>query len=188
MSDQFVGEIRAFAWGYAPKGWQQCNGQLLSVAQNAVLFSLIGTTYGGDGRSTFALPDLGGSVPLCCSALQNTTSPSLGQGLSNYDPGQFGGEPTHTLVDAENALHSHNISGDGEGAASKSPSGAIYRQGLYTGTPPGAVYAYSNQVPDVLMNQQMLGLSGGGQPHNNMMPYLTLNFCIALTGIFPQRP
>lgn len=188
MSDQFLGEIRIFPFGFAPLGWALCSGQVMLIQQNTTLFSLIGNNYGGDGVRTFALPDLEANVPVCVSHLAGTTSPPLGPGLSTYDLGQFGGEQTHTLLDAENAPHSHNINADTNPGQSASPANAIYNAGVWTGTPPGLVASFSAQAPDVVMNPLTVGINGGGQPHNNMMPYLTLNFCIALSGIYPQRP
>ena len=114
MSDPFIGEIRIFPFPFAPSGWAMCNGQLLQVAQAAVLFSVIGTTYGGDGVHSFALPDLEANVPLGVTALRNVVSPPLGGGLSTYAQGQFGGEQTHTLLDSESPSHSHNLNADGD--------------------------------------------------------------------------
>jgi microcystin-dependent protein len=189
MSDPFVAEIRIFPFPFAPKGWQMCNGQLVPVSQNTALFSLIGTTYGGDGVTTYALPDLEGNVPVCVTQVQNHTSPQLGNGLSEYDQGAFGGEQTHTLLDSENPVHSHNIVGGvaGQLATSSDPSGAIYKEGVVKLAENTAMASFSTKDPTVTLNPQALGVTGGGQPHNNMMPYLTLNFCIAITGIFPQR-
>jgi microcystin-dependent protein len=187
MSEPFIGEIRIFPFPFAPSGWAMCNGQLLLVAQAAVLFSVIGTTYGGDGVHNFALPDLEANVPLGVTALRNVVSPPLGGGLSTYAQGQFGGEQTHTLLDSESPSHSHNLNADGDTGVSPTPAGFVFRRGQIPGSTPIAVAPYSSQAPDVTMSPLALGITGGGQPHNNMMPYLTLNFCIALQGIFPQR-
>jgi microcystin-dependent protein len=187
MSDPFIGEIRIFPFSFAPSGWALCNGQLLLVKQATVLFSVIGTTYGGDAVNNFALPDLEGNVPLGVTALQSAVSPPLGNGLSPYALGQFGGEQTHTLLDSESPSHTHNINADGEPGTSATPAGLIFRKGQIPGTTPTVVAPYSSKAPDVTMNVQAVSTIGGGQPHNNMMPYLTLNFCIALQGIFPPR-
>jgi microcystin-dependent protein len=174
MADPFVAEIRIFPFNFAPKGWAFCNGQILPISQNTALFSLLGTTYGGDGKSTFALPDLEGSAPL---------HPGQGQGLSLYDLGQTGGTEFVTLLESEMPAHAHNLTAHSADAADN-------------GTPgPTLVYAKSNNgmayttttTPAVNMNFQYLSPAGGSLPHNNLMPYLTLNFCIALQGVFPPR-
>jgi microcystin-dependent protein len=185
--DPFVGEIRIFPFPFAPSGWALCNGQLLTIVQFATLFSVIGTTYGGDGTVHFAVPNLGGNVPLGITALQNVTSPPLGGGLSIYAKGQSGGEQTHTLLDSENPAHMHNLNGDVSVGSSATPAGFVFRRGQIPGTAPVPVAPYSSQAPDVTMSPLALSITGGGQPHNNMMPYLTLNFCIALTGVFPPH-
>jgi microcystin-dependent protein len=178
MSDQFLAEIRIFACNFAPIQWALCDGQLLSISQNAALFSLIGTFYGGNGTSTFQLPNLQGAVPL---------DAGQGPGLSLYNVGETGGEENHTLLDAENARHNHNINADQDLGQSQNPAGALYKRGTVPGHAPVAVASYSSKAPDTKLNPSTLGTSGGSQPHNNMMPYLTLNFCIALQGIFPPR-
>jgi microcystin-dependent protein len=179
MSDQFLAEIRMFACNFAPLQWALCDGQLLSISQNAALFSLIGTSYGGNGTSTFQLPNLQGRVPL---------STGQGNGLSLYVIGEEAGEENHTLIDAENARHNHNINADKNVGNSASPAGAIYSKGAIPGGgTPVPVAPYSSKAPDVTLNAQTLSTIGGNQPHNNMMPYLTINFCIALQGIFPPR-
>ena len=185
--DPFVGEIRIFPFPFAPSGWALCNGQSLVISQNTALFSVIGTTYGGDGTQHFFVPNLGGSVPLGITALQNVVSPPLGSGLSTYIKGQRGGEQTHTLLAGESPLHTHTIAADGNEGVSPNPAGLVFRKGQIKATTPIAVSPYSSQVPDVTLNVQALGTTGGGQPHNNMMPYLTLNFCIALLGVFPPH-
>jgi microcystin-dependent protein len=179
MSDQFLGEIRIFPFDFAPIQWAMCNGQLMAITQNAALFSILGTTYGGNGTSTFGLPNLQGRVPVCAGQ---------GRGLSLYDLGQFGGAQSHTLNNTEIPSHNHNINADADPGTSTSPAGAIYRRGqIPGGSNPTAVAAYSTQAPDVIMDPNTLGITGGNQAHNNMMPYLTLNFCIALNGVFPPR-
>jgi microcystin-dependent protein len=178
MSDQFLAEIRIFACNFAPFQWALCNGQTLAISQNAALFSLIGTSYGGNGTSTFQLPNLQGTVPL---------SFGQGPGLSTYVLGETGGEQTHTLLDAENPRHNHNINADQDVGELQSPSSAFYRKGTIPGTKAIAVASYSGKAPDTTLNPSTIGISGASQAHNNMMPYLTLNFCIAMQGIFPPR-
>jgi len=161
MSEPFIGEIRAVAFTFAPTGWAMCNGQLLSIAQNTALFSLLGTTYGGNGTTTFALPDLRGRVAV-----------HIGGGLVE---GQSGGEEAHTLTTNEMPTHSHAIRA-GDHQTTNRPLGAVAaRGGDYTTTPTATTMAPTANT-------------GGSQPHNNMQPYTVLNYCIALVGIFPSRP
>jgi microcystin-dependent protein len=175
MSEPFLAEIRIFPFNFAPKGWAMCNGQLLSISQNTALFSLLGTTYGGDGKSTYALPDLQGNVPL---------HPGQGSGLSLYDLGQVGGVETVTLLTSEMPLHAHTLSAHSFDVADVFPPGP-------TVVPAAAEGGFSyNANANANLTQfafQALSISGGSLPHNNMMPYLTLNFCIALQGVFPPR-
>ena len=172
MSDPFVAEIRIFPFNFAPKGWAFCNGQLLPLSQNTALFSLLGTNYGGDGKSTFALPNLQGSVP---------THQGQGPGLSDYFVGQSGGSDTVTLIQTELPAHAHQASG-GAGSGPTSPANNTWGTGAGRTPPP----TYVNGSPNVIMGN-VLSPAGGSQPHNNMQPYLTLNFCIALQGIYPPR-
>src|SRR3712207_799297 len=167
MADPFVAEIRIFPFNFAPKGWAWCNGQLLPISQNTALFSLLGTTYGGDGKSTFSLPNLQRSAPL---------HPGHGQGLSLYDLGQQGGSETVTLLASEIPVHTHQYQGTEEEANENNPGGHAPANGI-------GMYALPNNL--VAMAPQMLSPAGGSLPHNNMQPYLTLNFCIALQGVFP---
>jgi microcystin-dependent protein len=172
MSNPFVAEIRIFPFNFAPTGWAMCNGQLLPISQNTALFSLLGTSYGGDGKSTFGLPNLQGSAPL---------HQGQGPGLSSYFVGQAGGVETVTLLQTELPAHTHQasaVSGDGP----TSPVGNTW------GTAPGRTPPpmYVDGTPNVTMGNA-LSAAGGSQPHNNMQPYLTLNFCIALQGVFPPR-
>ncbi len=174
MTDQFVAEIRIFTGNFAPSGWALCNGQLLLISQNTALFSLLGTTYGGDGKSTFGLPNLQGSAPL---------QPGQGPGLSLVDLGEAGGEQTVTLLESEMPAHTHGAQAY-VGAGGQGPAGNTWSDPNQRGISaydPGA-----NGV--VLMSPQGLSIAGGSQPHNNMMPYLGLTFIIALQGIFPSRP
>jgi microcystin-dependent protein len=173
MSDQFVAEIRIFGFNFPPRGWAFCDGQLLPISQNTALFSLLGTTYGGDGRSTFALPDMQGSVPI---------QPGQGQGLSLYDLGQQSGTETVTLLVSEIPVHNHTLMA----SAFQGDKTVPQPTACLAASTGGSLYASpQNLVP---MAFQALPPVGNGLPHNNMMPYLTLNYCIAMQGIFPQRP
>lgn len=174
MSDQFVAEIRIFGFNFAPTGWALCNGQILPISQNTALFSLLGTTYGGNGQSTFALPDLQDSAPM---------HPGQGPGLSLHDLGEQGGEPFVTLLESEMPAHSHALKADtADPADVQAPSAAVVLARSNGGN------AYLNPPASLVpMSNLAIGPAGGSLPHNNMMPYLTLNFCIALQGIFPPR-
>ena len=181
MSDQFVAEIRIFPFNFPPTGWAFCDGQLMPISQNTALFSLLGTTYGGDGKSTFALPDMQGNAPM---------QPGQGQGLSERFLGEMSGVDSITLLQSEIPIHTHAFNGSDSDATTADPTGQLPAKGLWdAGTSFGIVGAYSStSPPDAMMGFQALSVAGGGLPHNNMQPYLTLNFCIALQGIFPQRP
>jgi microcystin-dependent protein len=172
MADPFVAEIRIFGFNFPPTGWAQCNGQILPISQNTALFSLLGTFYGGDGKSTFALPNLQGSVPLHQG--QSTTG-------TQWFLGQQAGSQFVTLLQSEIPAHTHivknfTIAGNQFGPT---PTSSITRSlnGLMFNAGPGNVQAAF----------QSISVAGGSLPHNNMMPYLTLNFCIALQGVFPPR-
>lgn len=169
MSSPFVAEIRIFCCNFAPTGWAQCNGQLLPISQNTALFSLLGTFYGGDGKSTFALPNLQGSVPI---------HQGQGSGLSEYFLGQQGGSEFVTLLQSEMPLHTHSISGSDNDGGSTLPETRNFGRGndIYS---PAANLAPMSNAP--------LPIAGGSLPHNNMMPLLTVNFCIAMQGVFPPR-
>ncbi len=164
MSEPFLGEIRIFSFGFAPKGWALCNGQLLPINQNQGLFSLLGTTYGGDGRVNFALPNLQGRVPF-----------HMGSGLTQ---GQSSGEAAHTLNISELPAHTHVPVGNSNNANAASPAG-----NLWASLVGGGYLSTANTA----MNPASILPTGGSQPHDNMSPYLTLNFCIALQGIFPSQ-
>jgi microcystin-dependent protein len=175
MSNPFVAEIRIFGFNFAPKGWAFCNGQLLPISQNTALFSLLGTTYGGDGKSTFALPNLEGSAPL---------QQGQGPGLSLYDLGQSGGEQTVTLLETEMPSHTHGVQATSGAGNVIPPTGAVWAT-------PGAgrnvnIY-HASDANNVTMSPQATSIIGSGLPHNNMPPYLCLNFCIALQGVYPAR-
>jgi len=174
MADPFVAEIRIFPFNFAPKGWAFCDGQLLPLSQNTALFSLLGTTYGGDGKSNFALPDMQGNAPM---------HPGQGPGLSLHDLGETGGAQTASLLGSEITAHSHAWKASAADATAASP--AANQVGLPSGL---NMYAPAAGAPLVPLSPNALTPAGGDQPHNNMQPYLTLNFCIALQGVFPQRP
>jgi len=178
MSDQFVAEIRIFAGNFAPNGWALCNGQLLPISQNTALFSLLGTNYGGDGKSSFGLPNLQGSAPLHAGQSQ-------GPGLSQRLVGETGGEPNVTLLQTEMPAHTHNVNAKTTGGDVNSPAtaGAVWAK-AHTGKTP--INSYNN-TGNAQMSPLALGLAGGSQPHNNMPPYLGLTFIIALQGVFPPR-
>ena len=181
MSDQFVGEIRVVPFNFAPRGWALCNGQILSISQNTALFSLLGTYYGGDGRSTFALPNLQGSVPLHADNSQ-------GPGLSSYVLGETGGETTVTLLASELPAHTHALQGSTATATATTP-GPTLALANPPGNPraPSKLYKKPPVTTPITLDTSVVSPAGGGQPHNNLQPYLTLNFIIALQGIFPPR-
>ena len=170
MSDPFVGEIRVFPFNFAPEGWALCNGQLLPISQNAALFSLLGTQFGGDGKSNFSLPNLQGSVPI---------NQGSGAGLTEREMGEVGGAPTVTLTVAEIPKHSHAVDCAATGT-NDDPLDAVF-----AGSQAGDAYAPPGTM--VNMNAAAVAQAGGSQPHNNMPPFLVLNFCISLKGIFPSR-
>lgn len=174
MADPFVAEIRMFPFTFAPKGWAFCNGQLLPLSQNTALFSLLGTIYGGDGKSTFALPDLTG---------RSAMHPGQGSGLSNRFLGEMGGAETVTLLNSEMPFHTHTVN---------SVAGVFAgNTNIVTGNSfakSGQGNSYTPAANEVQMSDEALTPTGGDLPHNNMMPYLTVNFCIALQGVFPARP
>ena len=167
MAQPFMSEIRIFSFGYAPRGWAMCNGQLLPINQNQALFSLLGTTFGGNGQTNFALPDLRGNVPI-----------HTGQG---HTLGEKGGEQAHTLSIAELPTHTHTLSGTSTAASQPVPTGAL----LATSAATDPIYAGASSL--VAMSASALGNVGGSQAHLNMQPFLVLNFCIALQGIFPSQ-
>jgi microcystin-dependent protein len=173
MADPFVAEIRIFPFNFAPKGWAFCTGQLMPISQNTALFALLGTTYGGDGKSTFALPNLQRSAPM---------HPGQGPGLSLHDLGETGGSETVTLLVSEIPAHSHAFMTSTQPGEDPTPgpSEAVARS--------VGASLYQNTInPVVPMSPFAIAQAGGGLPHNNMMPYLTLSFCIALQGVFPPR-
>ncbi|WP_207507388.1 phage tail protein [Telluribacter humicola] len=172
MSDQFLAEIRIFPFNFAPTGWAFCHGQLIPLSQNTALYALLGTIYGGDGKSTFALPNMIDSVPV---------QPGQGQGLTYRSQGETSGASTLTLLQSEIPVHTHNVRVMNEEANDNlpAPSTAI------TSSARGNVY--STAPPNTAFHPASLSATGSSLPHNNMMPYLTVNFCIALQGVFPPR-
>jgi len=176
MTDPFLAEIRIFGFNFAPSGWAACNGQLMPISQNTALFSLLGTTYGGDGKSTFALPNLQGMVPMHFDQ---------GPGLSMHVEGETGGSPTVTLLSSELPAHPHTLQGyvgrfGGDPVTAPAGNVATETQGTNI---------YDSAVPSspAVMNGNAIAITGGNLPHNNLMPYLTFTVCIALQGIYPQR-
>ena len=167
--DPFIGQIILVPYNFAPQGWALCNGQLLSIAQNTALFSLLGTTYGGDGVTTFALPDLRGRVPV---------SSGQAPGLSNYFLGQAAGTETVTLNSNQMPAHSHAVNANSAHSNSDQPANNF----------PASSAHFQTTSDGTKMNPAMIGQTGGSQPHENRQPYLTLNYCIALQGIYPSRP
>jgi microcystin-dependent protein len=171
VSEPFVGEIRMFGFNFAPQGWALCDGQVLPINQNEALFVLLGTTYGGDGTTTFALPNLQSRVPI---------HQGQGAGLSAYVAGQAGGTETVTLTAMQMPSHSHGVKASSSAAASNTPKGSALAQSashIYTAAPDTST----------LMDANMISHTGGNAPHDNIQPYLAVNFCIALTGIFPAQ-
>jgi microcystin-dependent protein len=175
--DPYIGEIRLFAGNFAPQNWALCSGQLLSIQQNTALFSILGTQYGGDGRVTFGLPDLNGNVPIGAGA---------GPGLTERTIGEMGGSAGVTLTTAEMPAHNHIANGVPDNGSTGSPANAAWAQ--YNTTSRPAIHAplYAGAA-DSAMSPTALSPTGGSQPHNNMQPYLALNYIIALNGMFPPR-
>jgi microcystin-dependent protein len=167
MAQPFIGEIKMVGFGFAPRGYALCNGQILPIAQNQALFSILGTTYGGNGQTTFALPNLQGRTPL-----------HVGPG---FILGQVAGEQAHTLTIGEIPSHSHSAQG------APSAGAADAAGNVWGGLASGTVLPYSNAAPNVSLVASAIANSGGSQPHDNMQPYLVINFIIALQGVFPSR-
>jgi microcystin-dependent protein len=174
VSEQFVAEIRIFAGNFPPKGWAFCDGQVLPLSQNTALFSLLGTNYGGDGKSTFALPDLQGMAPL---------QPGQGPGLSEYFLGETSGEEAVTLLATEIPVHGHSLMITNQPGEDAVPAGEVLGRSVGA-----SLYQTTTNQNMVAMGPEAVGLSGASLPHNNLQPYLTLSFCIALQGVFPPRP
>src|SRR6476469_3691096 len=170
--DPFVAEIRIFPFNFAPKGWAFCNGQLLPISQNTALFSLLGTTYGGDGKSNFALPDLQGRAPM---------HPGQGPGLSLHDLGETGGSDTVTLLESEMPSHNHDMSGAAQDPALAK---AVNPDASWSLSQGGGIY---QTTQNTTLAPEAATPVGGDQPHNNLQPYLTFYFNIALQGVYPPR-
>jgi microcystin-dependent protein len=172
MADPFVAEIRIFPFNFAPRGWAWCDGQLMPLSQNTALFSLLGTTYGGNGKSNFALPDLQGRAPM---------HPGQGPGLSLHDLGETGGSETVTLLESEIPAHSHALRAD---VLDMGDTNVVSSTASFALSSGGTLY---QDASNTSMSPQSLAPAGGDQPHNNLQPYLTFYFCIALQGVFPPR-
>jgi len=178
MSDQYLAEIRIFGFNFAPKGWATCSGQIVSIAQNTALFSLLGTTYGGNGQTTFALPDLRGRAPIHWGT---------GVGLPTVTQGQLGGEENHLLLQTEMPTHNHTFTATTAAATRKLVNLGVFADDVdaqqvdYFATFNAPNSSYVN------LNPLSMPPAGGSQPHNNMQPYLVLNICIAMSGIYPSR-
>ncbi len=166
--EPFLGQIQPFGFNFAPRGWTRCDGQLLPISQNTALFALLGTTYGGDGRTTFGLPDLRGRAALHFGQ---------GPGLSSYNIGQKGGAETVTLSTNQMPSHNHSLNAVAEPASTAKPEGNLL----------AAALTYDVAPPDAVMAGVSIGSTGGGAAHNNIQPFLVINWCIALVGIFPSR-
>ena len=167
----FLGNIMLFAGNFAPRGWVFCNGQLLSIANDSALYALLGTTYGGDGQVTFAVPDLRSRVPI---------HQGQGPGLSNYVMGQQSGTETVTLLNTQIPIHTHAVAVSSSAASTGTPGSSV-TLGV------AAAEIYIADTADGVMNPQSIGIAGGSQPHDNIQPYLALNYVIAIDGIFPSR-
>jgi microcystin-dependent protein len=172
MTAPFVGEIRMFGCNFAPRNYVFCNGQLMPIAQNTALFSLLGTTFGGNGTTNFALPNLQGRAPV-------GFGPGPGPGLTQRELGEFGGSEGVTLLQTEMPAHNHGVSAQSSRADRANASGAALAA--------SADQVYATGSPAAVMSPQEIGLAGGNQPHNNLQPFLAINFCIALFGIYPAR-
>lgn len=169
MATPFIAQIQMFSFGFAPRNWAQCNGQLLPINQNQALFSLIGTLYGGNGTTNFALPNLQGRTPLHFGT---------GPGLSTRNLGEAAGEESATLTGSQMPSHTHTVAANTAAPTLGTPAGNLWAQGSYSAS------GVSSMAAGV---QGAIGLSGNNQPHPNLSPYLVVNFCIALSGIFPSR-
>jgi microcystin-dependent protein len=171
MSEPFIGTIVAFGFNFAPRGWATCQGQLMSIAQNTALFSLLGTTYGGNGQVTFGLPDFQGRVAM---------GQGNGPGLTPRVMGEEDGQESVTLIISQMPMHTHPLM-----ASTNGPNDSIPSTTCYLGAPSASIYY--NGSPDTSLNPGALGIQGGSQPHQNMQPTLCINYCIATEGIFPSR-
>ncbi|MDR3537744.1 MAG: tail fiber protein [Acetobacteraceae bacterium] len=180
MAQPFLGQITVFPFNFAPVGWMTCSGQLLPISQYAALFSLLGTNYGGNGTSNFALPDLQGRVPL---------NQGQGPGLSDYVIGEAAGDETVQLTGSTMPGHSHSLGATTTHGSTNEPAGKLLstvQTGGLAGGDKGLIYSAS--APDTALSPGSIAAAGGNQPHANMQPYLALTYCIAMTGVFPSRP
>ncbi len=173
MSEPFIGQIMMFAGNFPPRGWQFCQGQILPIAQNTALFSLLGTTYGGNGQTTFALPDLRGRYPM---------QPGQGPGLSTRTLGEQGGSETVTLISTQMPAHNHSLNVSSQQGDTETPVGTVL-----AADSTAAILNYRAAPIDGTMNPAAVGAAGGSQPHDNMSPFTCINFIIALEGIYPSR-
>ena len=171
MTDPFIGTVMAFGGNFAPSGWATCSGQILSISQNTALFSLLGTTYGGNGQTTFALPDLRGRIPIHMGQ---------GPGLTNRDLGETGGTPGVTLIIPQIPAHNHPVAVNASNGVSLNPA-----NNFFAATP--AFTQYTDPVGNTTLHPSAISTTGGNQPHENMQPYLALTYVIALVGVFPSR-
>jgi microcystin-dependent protein len=176
--EQFIGEIRAFPFNFAPKDWALCNGQLLAVSSNTALFAILGTTYGGNGTSTFGLPNLQGRV---------VVGAGQGPGLRFWELGEMAGEDNVTLLSTEMPFHSHSITGMNNPGTQPAPSDTAYLSRDIRGGSGVIQYMQTGGTPATPMAPNALGVSGSTMPHDNQQPFQVLNYCIALRGIFPAR-
>lgn len=174
MSSPFLAEIRIFPFNFAPKGWAMCNGQIMPISQNTALFSLLGVNYGGNGQSNFALPNMQGSFPV---------QPGQGPGLSQYDLGESGGSANVTLLASQLPPHTHTMSAQDATGTATSPTGNFLAQ-----LPLRPEDLYGSSATPTAMATAAIAVNGASTPHNNLPPFLAMNYCIALQGIFPQRP
>jgi len=170
-SEPFIGQIQYFPYSFAPRSWAFCNGQILPIAENAALFSLVGITFGGDGRSTFGLPDMRGRAPI---------HPGNGPGLSFRSWGQKGGQETVTLTTAQLPAHTHQLKATNNRGDQTDPTGSVLARD-------GRDETYRDEAPNTDMHPNSIQAAGGGQAHENMPPFLTVNCNIALQGIYPER-
>lgn len=176
MSEPFIGQIMMFAGNFPPRGWQFCQGQILSIAQNTALFSILGTTYGGNGQTTFALPDLRGRYPM---------QPGQGPGLSPRTLGEQGGTENVTLISTQMPAHTHALTASNSAADQPIPEGNVTATRIESSVPVNS-YTTPNNI-NTTMAPNSIGVAGGSQPHNNMSPFTCINFIIAMEGIYPSR-
>lgn len=178
MSDPFIGEIRILACDFSPRNWALCDGSLISISENTALFSIIGTMYGGDGRTTMGLPNLQGRAPMQCGR---------GPGLSNHIQGEYSGYATVPLDETQIPSHDHILKGVRDSGTSGTPDSSLF-MGLDRGSSgDNILYLSDSGASNVTLSESALETAGGIEPHNNMQPYLTLNYCIALEGVYPPR-